>query len=142
MVCVIFCNLMYWLLVVVDVKVVVLVVVVVATMAGIFDVVAMICIQLFANRSKSKRRCATCVSSCRTMKMNTLPFAITLVPYTRLLRLMCMRLKVSAYAIHTRENTKNKKSNCIRHTLLYVATFCAVFYLSVARLKSKSRDYF
>lgn len=42
-------------------------------------------IELFTLGSKSKRCCATYVSSCTSMEVNILPLIIPLMPYTRLL---------------------------------------------------------
>lgn len=85
--------------------------------AGIFGVVVVvvwICIQLFTMGSKTERRCATCSSSRTSVEMNILPFVITFVPYTRLFRLVCMRLAVSVWA----EKKKKKKKP---RTLLWTA---------------------
>lgn len=110
--------------------------------AGIFGVVVVvvwICIQLFTMGSKTERRCATCSSSRTSVEMNILPFVITFVPYTRLFRLVCMRLAVSVWA----EKKKKKKSH--KHYCEPQLAFKLIVMrriLFVVELKSKRRWLF
>lgn len=70
---------------------------------------------LFTLRNESKWRCATDVSSCTSVKMNILPFIITLMPYTRLFWLVCMSLAVSVVDTN-RITFESNNNNAYTHT--------------------------
>lgn len=105
---------------------------------------------LFTLWYKPKRCWTTYVSSCTSVKMNILPFIITLMPYTRLFRLMCMSLAVSV--LYTRTPQQNRHRHSQRKQLAmpkvnrkYVEwfLFCVGRPVNSSRnKKSKSCEYF